>query len=103
MNEILFLGGSFTEFKGGEDCKRGGDLGLVIALKFGYAINWGAIKHNTQYSLIPDGKMATFFDYASATIVFFNNLDRNWPAEMTVLLVMILLLMFLVKYIIKEL
>ncbi|MFB0493887.1 hypothetical protein ABID99_000124 [Mucilaginibacter sp. OAE612] len=41
--------------------------------------------------------MATFFDYASATTVFFNNLDRNWPAEMTVLLVMILLLMFLVN------
>ncbi|MFS2186603.1 hypothetical protein ACCC92_07990 [Mucilaginibacter sp. Mucisp84] len=35
MDEILFLAGSFTEFKG-EDCKRGGDLGLVIALKFGY-------------------------------------------------------------------
>ncbi|MET3607894.1 hypothetical protein ABIC74_001742 [Mucilaginibacter rubeus] len=47
--------------------------------------------------------MATFFDYASATTVFFNNLDRNWPAEMTVLLVMILLLMFLVRYIIKGL
>ncbi|MDO6432930.1 DUF6443 domain-containing protein [Flavitalea sp. BT771] len=64
-----------------------GALTLVsqIALESGFATNPGALIHNNPYSLKPNGKMADFKDYSSATTAFFANLEKNWPTAMSAL------------------